>query len=70
ASAVAAPRSAGASRELRLFGAEVPVVTREDLGMDGQIGPLLVEEGSTVTVIPPGRRAVLRAGHLVIEDDA
>ncbi len=70
ASAEVAPPSAGASRELRLFGTEVPVVTRDDLGTDGQAGPLLVEEGSTVTVIPPGRRAVLRAGHLVIEDDA
>lgn len=70
AAAEAPPSGADATRELRLFGAEVPVVARDGLGAAGQAGPLLVEEGSTVTVVPPGRRAVLRAGHLLLEDVA
>jgi hypothetical protein len=32
-------------------------------------GPLLVEEGATVTLVPPGTRVELRAGHLVLEQE-
>lgn len=69
ASAEASPATGG-TRELRLFDAEVPVLTRDDLGPAGQAGPALVAEGSTVTVVPPGRRAVLQAGHLLLRSDA
>ena len=54
---------------MRLFDADVPVTRREDLPDEGRSGPLLVQEGSTVTVVPPGRRAALRAGHLVLEPE-
>lgn len=69
ASAEAPPPSAASTRELQLVGAEVPVVTRDDLAAadtTGIAGPLLVEEGSTVTVVPSARRAFLRAGHVLI----
>jgi N-methylhydantoinase A len=56
-------------RELRLFDGPAPVVTRDAL-RDGPLrGPLLVEEGATVTLVPPGTRVELRAGHLVLEQE-
>ncbi|MBJ7331510.1 MAG: hydantoinase/oxoprolinase family protein [Solirubrobacteraceae bacterium] len=66
----APPVGTGTTRELRLFDAMVDVVTRDDLGAEGRPGPLLVEEGSTVTVVPPGRNASMRTGHLVLEIEA
>jgi hypothetical protein len=56
-------------RPLPLFDADVPVLTRHALGDAGRPGPLLIEEASTITVVPPGARAHLRAGHLVIEQE-
>ncbi len=55
------------TRHLPLFDADVPVLGRGALGPSGQVGPLLVAEASTITVVPPGARAVVRAGHLVIQ---
>ena len=63
----ATPVPAAATRDLPLHDTEVPVLRREDLAAGGAVGPLLVEEGSTVTVVPPGARTVVRKGHLVID---
>ncbi|MCW3017661.1 MAG: hyuA, partial [Solirubrobacterales bacterium] len=64
--AVGAEVARSSTRPLPLYDAEVPVLTRAALGSEGRLGPLLVEEESTVTVVPPGARARVSAGHLVL----
>lgn len=61
--------AATSHRLLPLYDAEVPVLSRAALDSAGTVGPLLVEEQSTVTVVPPGVRACVRAGHLVLEGE-
>jgi hypothetical protein len=52
-------------RECPLFGATVPALARS--GLEGSVaGPCLVDEGNTVTVVPPGATARVEGGHLVV----
>jgi hypothetical protein len=55
------------SRLLHLSGGEVPVYQRSSLGDDTIVGPCLIEEPITVSVLDAGAALEVRAGHLVIE---
>jgi N-methylhydantoinase A len=55
-------------RALHLDGAgAVPVLARAEVTGEPVPGPCLVEEGTTVTVVPAGAEVVQRAGHLILE---
>jgi N-methylhydantoinase A len=61
------PAPAGARRRLAHYDADAAVTSRASIAEAGVSGPALVEESGTVTVVPPGALARMRAGHLVIE---
>jgi N-methylhydantoinase A len=57
--------AASEERDCPLFGATVTAHWRPSL--DGSVaGPCLVDEGNTVTVVPPDATAVLKGAHLVV----
>jgi N-methylhydantoinase A len=54
-------------REIALCDAVVTARSRGDLGSARHVGPLLVEDRDTLSFVPPGAIASVRAGHLVVE---
>lgn len=58
--------SAPSNRRLVLVDSDVRVVSRDAI-TDPILGPCLVEEPRSVTLVPPGTTARLESGHLVVE---
>ena len=58
---------APSARGTFLFDADAQVLSRAHLAQHSVDGPALIEEETTVTVIPPGSRATLKNHHIVVE---
>jgi N-methylhydantoinase A len=59
------PGCGASDRDCPLFGTTVPAVPRA--GLVGSVdGPCLVDEGNTVTVVPPGATVRREGGHIVV----